>query len=92
MADFASMFTWRDPESDEAQLGDGISRAVPGEPTEPYVVMVKLPGARPMRLTLHAESLEHAIRYASARWPKGLVYAAQPEQSGTDQRHAEEVK
>lgn len=86
------MFTWRDAEDDEAQLGDGVSRAVPGEPTEPYTVMVKLPGARPMRLTLHAESLEHAIRYASARWPKGLVYAAEPEQSGTDQRRVKEVK
>lgn len=67
------MLTWQ--ENPEVESGDGITRAVPGEPTQPYTLMVKLPGARPMRLTLQAESYDHATRYAQARWPLARVYA-----------------
>lgn len=79
MTNFASTFHWREPDEDELQLGEGLSRAPAEAKTEAFTVMVKSPGARPMRLTLQAETEAHALRYASARWPKAHIYAPAPD-------------
>ena len=63
----------------EPQYGDGVSRAVPGQPTAPHRLRVKLPGASPMICTIPAESADHALRYAASRWPNASVRLAQPQ-------------
>lgn len=60
----------------EPQYGDGISRAIPGEPVTRHRLRVKLPGAAAMICTLMAESPDHALRYALARWPNASVSLA----------------
>ena len=41
-----------------------------------YRIRVNEPGARPMLVTLPAETKRHAIRYAENRWPEASVEVA----------------
>lgn len=65
---------WSIPE--HGKLGDGVSRPRSGEKTRPYTLMVKLPNARPLKVTLPAPSKRAAIRYARNRWPGSDVEVA----------------
>lgn len=73
---------WRNPESELANLGDGISRPKRGQKTRMYRVRVLFKSARPMTAVLPAPSRRDVLRYARNRWPdaecevEGLVDAA----------------
>ena len=73
MTEFKSMLTWHEDEHDIAKQGDGISRPMPGVPTERFTVSVVQPGTRPLRMSFFAESAELAFTYARARWPNAHV-------------------
>jgi hypothetical protein len=57
----------------QPNLGEGISRHVPGEPTRLYRVLVRIPGNTPMKVLVRAESTKRAQKYALNRWPASTV-------------------
>ena len=73
MAEFRGTLAWLDENEGRSQHGEGVSRPVSGADTETYRIRVKIMGAMPMYVSMQAESAEHAIRYAKARWPIGHV-------------------
>ena len=78
MADFSVQIPWREPDEATPKLGDGISRPRPEEGIERVTVVIRLPGAKPMRWTVKAPTPEAALLYAGNRWPHAIVslYAA----------------
>ena len=78
MADFSVQIPWREPDEAAPKLGDGISRPRPEEGIERVTVVIRLPGARPMRWTVKAPTPEAALLYAGNRWPHAIasLYAA----------------
>lgn len=61
---------------DEVQTtpsGEGVTRAVAGNPTQAYRLLVKAPYAPPMRMILFAEGKKEAVMYAQNRWPDAVV-------------------
>lgn len=76
MGEFRGTLAWLDENEGRSQHGEGISRPVAGAETEIYRVRVKQMGAMPMYISMRAESAEHALRYAQARWPVGTVSLA----------------
>lgn len=70
-----SRFLWAE-EPPTSKHGDGISRPGPKARTRLHTVMVYPKGARPMIWTTQAESKQHALRYAEARWPDAVVEIA----------------
>mgnify|MGYP006275990245 FL=1 len=75
MAEFKSSFEWTDEEELKSQHGEGVSRPVAGAETQQYWVRVHQKGTAPMFVRMWAESEEHAVRYAQARWPSSVVRA-----------------
>ena len=69
-------FQWRNDEEDQSRHGEGISRPVHGSRTREFRVLVYKPGGQPMTWITKAESSQHAIRYAEARWPGAVVEVA----------------
>jgi len=53
--------------------GEGISRPVANARTKPFTLIVYQPHLRPMTVTMKAETKQHAIKYAKARWPGAEV-------------------
>lgn len=78
MADFSVHIPWREPDEATPQLGDGISRPRPEEPVERVTLVIRIPGAKPMRWTVKAPTPAAALLYARNRWPQAAVslYAA----------------
>jgi hypothetical protein len=64
-------FQWQ--EEDQANLGEGISRAPAGAKTQLFALLVKHPRAMPMRVTMRAENKAAALRYAANCWPSAEV-------------------
>lgn len=62
-------------EAQESRHGEGISRPVAKARTRLYALKVRQPHQRPMVMTMRAESMPAAIRYAQARWPDAKVEA-----------------
>jgi hypothetical protein len=60
----------------QSRHGEGISRAAAEARTRPFRLRVKAQGQTLMLVTLHAETSDHAIRYAEARWPSAAVDVA----------------
>jgi len=54
-------------------IGPGQSSPLPTESTRMFRLLVKRPGARPMRLTLPAPTRGKAIMYCKNRWPDADV-------------------
>ena len=64
---------WIEEDAGKTQHGEGISRAPAGAKTKMFLLTVKQPGARPMKLSIPAESATRAKQYAAARWPMAEV-------------------
>jgi hypothetical protein len=64
---------WIEEDADQAQHGEGISRAPAGAKTKMFLLTVKQPGAKPMKFSIPAESPVRAKQYAIARWPMAQV-------------------
>jgi len=64
---------WVEEDAGKTQHGEGISRAPAGAKTKMFLLTVKQPGARPMKLSIPAESATRAKQYAAARWPMAEV-------------------
>jgi hypothetical protein len=64
---------WVDEDAGKTQHGEGISRAPAGVRTKMFNLIVKQPGARPMKFSIPAESATKARQYAAARWPMAQV-------------------
>jgi hypothetical protein len=54
-------------------LGEGISRHMPGETTRLYRALVKIPNNTPMTVLIRAENTRRAEKYARNRWPLSTV-------------------
>ena len=67
-------FQWQ--EESLGRFGDGISRPLPKAKTRQCRVLVYPSGARPITWITRAESRDHAIKYAQARWPGAVVEPA----------------
>jgi len=67
-------FVWQ--EEERGRFGDGISRPIPKAKTRQYRVLVYPSGARPITWITRAESRDHAVKYAQARWPGAAVEPA----------------
>jgi hypothetical protein len=67
-------FQWH--EHPVGNFGPGVSRPAKPERAKPFVLHVKHGNARPMKVTLLAESSKLAVRYAEARWPGAAVEVA----------------
>lgn len=72
--DFAVVLSWFDVE--QPNLGDGVSRPMPGQRTRPYRLKVRRANEQPMFITLSAPTRRDALRYAQNRWPGAQVEAA----------------
>lgn len=57
----------------EPNLGEGVSRPKDSARTRLYNLLVTFSSARPMRMTLQAETKRHAMKYAKARWPEATI-------------------
>lgn len=57
----------------EPNLGEGVSRPKAKARTKLFNVLVTFSSARPMRMTLQAETKRHAMKYASNRWPEATI-------------------
>jgi hypothetical protein len=68
-----ALLMWR--EDNQGRHGEGISRPVPKAKTKLYTLIVYKSGARPMTMTMRAESKAAAITYAQNRWPNATVEA-----------------
>lgn len=64
--------TWNENDN-EACLGPGQSRPVPGARTRMYRLTVKPVDSKPMKVLMRAENSKMALRYASNRWPRAAV-------------------
>lgn len=64
-------FQW--VEEENSNYGEGISRPAKDAKTEEFKIMVYHNGAPPLRWTMRAETEQHAITYAQARWPGSIV-------------------
>lgn len=73
MTDFSVQIPWREPDEATPKIGDGISRPRPDEVIERVTVVVRVPGARPMRWTVKAPTPEAALLYGRNRWPQASV-------------------
>ncbi len=58
------------------RYGEGVSRPKPGSRTREYRVLVFIVGGPPMIWITRAESKQHALKYAQARWPGSEVELA----------------
>lgn len=67
-------FQWRDDAA--VSLGPGITRPTDPKKAKPYTLIVKQTTAKPIKVTLMAESKKLALRYAANRWPGAEVEAA----------------
>ena len=72
MTNNITSFVWRDSDSDRRH-GEGISRPHSSSQVKEYRLTVKPKGEARVNWITKAESLEHAIEYASARWPGSLI-------------------
>ena len=63
-------------ETIRGSFGPGISRPKVAGRARKFTVVVRQQCARPMKVTLLAESKSLALRYARARWPGAAVEAA----------------
>ncbi len=61
------------PAEEEPNLGDGISRPQPNARTREYRLLIYFQKAKPMKVSLMAETQKHALKYASNRWPTATV-------------------
>ena len=68
-----ALLMWR--EDNQGRHGEGISRPLPKAKTKLYTLIVYKSGARPMTMTMRAESKAAAITYAQNRWPNATVEA-----------------
>ena len=73
MADFSVQIPWREPDEATPKIGDGINRPRPDEVIERVTVVVRVPGARPMRWIVKAPTPEAALLYGRNRWPQASV-------------------
>lgn len=73
MSHFAELAAHFDVEEAESKHGDGISRPVPGEPTELFRLLVRQTGVNPMKVLFQAETADKALAYGKARWPNAAV-------------------
>lgn len=64
---------WVEEDAGKTQHGEGISRAPAGVKTKLFNLMVRQPGATPMKFSIPAESAKKAKQYATARWPMAQV-------------------
>jgi len=55
------------------RYGHGISHPRPGEKTRLHHLMVAIPGSKPMRFSIKAETAKAAKGYALNRWPSASV-------------------
>jgi len=76
MTNFANLTAHFDDQEVDSRHGDGISRPVPGEPTQMYRLRVVQAGVSPMRAMLPAESADKALEYGKARWPNAAITLA----------------
>ena len=53
--------------------GRGISRALPGERTKLFTVLVSIKAECPMKATVRAATAKKAKLYASNRWPTATI-------------------
>lgn len=60
-------------QEDAPNLGEGVSRAVPGERTKLFTVLVTIKAERPMKATIRAATVAKAKLYASNRWPTATI-------------------
>ena len=67
-------FQWQ--EESLGRFGNDISRPLPKAKTRQYRVLVYPNGARPITWITRAESRDHAVKYAQARWPSAVVEPA----------------
>lgn len=67
---------WVEEDAGKSQHGEGISRAPVGVKTKLFNLIVKQPGARPMKFSIPAETATKAKQYAAARWPMAQVEVA----------------
>ena len=67
---------WVEEDAGKSQHGEGISRAPVGVKTKLFNLIVKQPGARPMKFSIPAETATKAKQYAAARWPMAQVDVA----------------
>lgn len=65
---------WQEPI--RGSFGPGVSRPAVPERAKKFTLVVRQQAARPMKVTLMAESRKLALRYAQARWPGAAVEAA----------------
>jgi hypothetical protein len=54
-------------------LGEGVSRALPGERTKLFTVLVANKAERPMKATVRAANARKAKLYAGNRWPTATI-------------------
>ncbi len=61
---------------EELQLpveGEGITRPTKGAETKKFRLLVKQRSIPQLKIVLHAETPEDALRYAHARWPESII-------------------
>jgi hypothetical protein len=78
MTDFSVLIPWKEPDEATPKLGDGISRPRPEEAIERVTVVIRIPGAKPMRWTVKAPTPADALLYARNRWPQAAVSLYEP--------------
>jgi hypothetical protein len=61
------------PPEDEPNLGEGVSRPKPSARTREYRLLIYFQKAKPMKVSLFAETPKHALKYAGNRWPGATV-------------------
>jgi hypothetical protein len=70
----AALVPWQwDDELPTSRHGEGVSRPRPGITTREFRVLVFKPNAQTLTWITRAESKQHAIGYAQARWPGAAV-------------------
>lgn len=67
-------FQWH--EHQQGLFGPGVSRPAEPKRAKPFTLVVRQQAAKPVKVTLMAESLKLAKRYAQARWPGSDVEVA----------------
>ena len=68
----ATSFQWVDDDP-QSQFGDGISHPQKGARTRMYNLLVRGAQMPAMKVRLHAETKQHALRYGKARWPGAFI-------------------
>lgn len=72
----ATGFQWDETEP-HSQYGDGISHPSKGARTKMYSLLVRGAQMPAMKVRLHAETKQHALRYGKARWPGAVIEAVE---------------